>query len=100
MKAYAKKHRMHPSDFDEEFERDGDLSGRMRHKHSHEHFMNDARHDARHDDRGGKDIHERHKDLLAHRHQVCYGIARPQQLATSYHMDIGVPFSSCMWIAL
>jgi hypothetical protein len=31
--------------------------------------MNDAmQQDGRHDD--GRDIHDRHKDLLAHRHQV------------------------------
>lgn len=72
MKAYAKRHRMDPSDFGDEFIRDHDERDRSRFKSRHEHFLNDAmRHDGRHDDGSGRDIHQRHKDLLAHREQVC-----------------------------
>jgi hypothetical protein len=71
MKAHAKKHRMNPPHFDEVLGVvDGGWGGgaRARHKHRHEQFMNDAmRQDGRHDD--GRDIHDRHKDLLTHRHQ-------------------------------
>lgn len=66
MKAYAQKHRMDPADFADEFISE---DRKKRSRDRHEHFMNDAlRHDGRHDD--GRDIHDRHKDLLKHREQV------------------------------
>jgi hypothetical protein len=63
MKEFAKKHRM--EDFGDEFIKEDRMK---RHRDRHEQYMNDAmRQDGRHDD--GRDIHDRHKDLLTHREQ-------------------------------
>lgn len=78
---------MDPDDFGDEFMKE---DRKKRYRDRHEQYMHDAmRQDGRHDD--GRDIHDRHKDLLTHREQAS-------SLHCVYVIFIHRCANSCEWV--